>query len=109
MNELMNWTNLGTLAGATAAVLIVVQYLKPLLPKTLPTRLLALLVALIILEATTAITGGGVEAYGLGVLNAVLVASSAMGAYQVTFAPSDAEKVANADDGGAEAGSDEGS
>jgi hypothetical protein len=104
MTDLMSWTNLGTLAGATAAVVLVVQYLKPLMPAVLPTRLLALLVALVILEAATAITGGSVQAYGLGVLNAVLVASSAMGAYQVTFAASDAAKAANSDDGGAEAG-----
>jgi hypothetical protein len=39
------------------------------------------------------------------VLNALLVASSAMGAYQVTFAASDTAKAAYADDGGAEAGS----
>jgi len=104
MNELMTWTNLGTLAGATAAVLLIVQYLKPILPQRLPTRLLALLVALAVLEAATAITGGTLEAYGLSVLNAILVASSAMGAYQVTFAASDAAKAADADEGGAEAG-----
>jgi hypothetical protein len=103
MNEMMTWTNLGTLAGATAAVLLVVQYLKPLLPK-LPTRLLALILSVVLLEAVTAISGDALEAYGLALLNAVLVASSAMGAYQVTFAPGDAAKVANADDGGAEAG-----
>ena len=104
MSDLMSWTNLGTLAGAAAAVLLVVQYLKPLLPK-LPTRLLALILAVVILEAVTAISGGAIEAYGLALLNAVLVASSAMGAYQVTFAASDAAKAVNADDGGAESGS----
>lgn len=103
MNEMMSWANLGTLAGATAAVLLIVQYLKPLFPK-LPTRWLALALAVVILEAATAIAGGPPEAYGLALLNAVLVASSAMGAYQVTFAPSDAAKAANSDDGGAEAG-----
>ena len=104
MSDLMSWTNLGTLAGATAAVLLVVQYLKPLVQSVFPTRALALLVALILLEAVTAISGGPIEAYGLALLNAVLVASSAMGAYQVTFAASDAAKAADADDGGAEAG-----
>jgi hypothetical protein len=103
MSDLMSWTHLGTLAGATAAVLLVVQYLKPLLP-WLHTRLLALILAVVLLEAVTAISGGALEAYGLALLNAVLVASSAMGAYQVTFAASDAAKAANADDGGAEAG-----
>ena len=112
-----------TLAGATAAVLLIVQYLKPILPQRLPTRWLALIVALAILEGATAIAGGTLEAYGLAVLegataiaggtleayglavlNAVLVASSAMGAYQVTFAAGDAAKAAQADEGGAEAG-----
>lgn len=105
MNEMMTWSNLGTLAGATAAVLLIVQYLKLLLPK-FPTRWLALILSVLIMEAFTAISGGAIQDYGLALLNAVLVASSAMGAYQVTFAPSDAAKKANADDGGAEAGGD---
>jgi hypothetical protein len=91
MNELMTWANLGTLAGAVAAVLLIVQYVKPLIPK-LDTRLLALIVSVIILEAATVISGGGLQDYALAVLNAILVASSAMGAYQVTFASSDAAK-----------------
>ena len=105
MTELMSWTNLGTLAGATAAVLLVVQYLKPLLPSVFPTRALALILSVVILEAATAISSGPIEAYGLALLNAVLVASSAMGAYQVTFSSSDATKAAGTVDGGAEAGS----
>ena len=103
MNELMTWTTLGTFVGATAAVLLIVQYLKPLLPK-LDTRLLALIVAVVILEGATAITCGAAQDYIVAVLNAVLVASSAMGTYQVTFAASDAASKANSDDGGAEAG-----
>ncbi len=106
MNELMSWTTLGTLAGATAAVLLIVQYLKPLLPK-LDTRLLALIVAVVIHEGAPALAGGAAQDYVDGVLNAVLVASTAMGAYgayQVTFAASDAASKANSDDGGAEAG-----
>jgi cytochrome bd-type quinol oxidase subunit 2 len=103
MEEMMTWTSLGTLVGATAATLLIVQYAKSLLPN-LPTRWLALIVATVLMVATTALSGGSVEAYGLALLNAVLVASSAMGAYQVTFAPGDATKAANSDDGGAEAG-----
>jgi hypothetical protein len=101
MDEMMSWTNLGTLTGATAAVLLIVQYTKSLFPK-IPTRWLALGLAVLILEVTTALVGGPPEAYGLAVLNAVLVASSAMGAYEVTFAPVDAAKRGN--EGGAEAG-----
>lgn len=91
MNELMTWANLGTLAGAMAAVLVIVQYVKPLIPK-LDTRVLALIVSVIILEAATAISGGTVQDYGLAILNAILVASAAMGAYQVTFKAVDDKK-----------------
>lgn len=91
MNELMTWANLGTLAGAMAAVLVIVQYVKPLIPK-LDTRVLALVVSVIILEAATAISGGTVQDYGLAILNAILVASAAMGAYEVTFKAVDDKK-----------------
>ena len=88
MNDLMTWANLGTMAGAVAATLLVVQYIKPLI-QFIDTRLLALIVALVILVAATAIAGGSVAEYGLAVLNSVLVASAAMGAYVVTFKPGD--------------------
>jgi hypothetical protein len=101
MEEMMTWTSLGTLVGATAATLLIVQYAKSLLPN-LPTRWLALIVAGVLMLATTALSGGTVEAYGLALFNAVLVASSAMGTYQVTFGPADAAKKDN--EGGAEAG-----
>lgn len=84
MEELFNWGTLGTLAGATVAVVIITQYLKPLLPK-INTRLLALILSGIILIGVTAISGGALEDYGLAILNAVLVASTAMGAYEVSF------------------------
>lgn len=91
MNELMNWTTLGTMAGATAAVLVIVQYIKPLVPK-LDTRILALILSVIVLEVATAISGGGIQEYAIGLLNAVLVASAAMGSYEVTFKASDEAK-----------------
>lgn len=87
----MTWANLGTLAGAMAAVLVIVQYVKPLIPK-LDTRVLALIVSVVILEAATAISGGTVQDYGLAILNAILVASAAMGAYEVTFKTADEKK-----------------
>ena len=91
MEELFSWELLGTLTGATACVLIITQYIKPLLPK-LNTRLIALILATIILVAVTAVTRGEIADYGLALLNAILVASTAMGAYQVTFAPVDERK-----------------
>ena len=93
MNELMNWTTLGTMAGATAAVLVIVQYVKPLIPK-LDTRIMALILSAIVLEAATAISGGGVQEYAIALLNSVIVASAAMGSYEVTFKASDEAKKA---------------
>lgn len=93
MNELMTWVNLGTLAGATAAVLLIVQYIKPFFQK-IDTRLLALILSIIVLEGATAISGGAVQDYAIAVLNAVLVASAAMGVYEVTFKASDVVKKA---------------
>ena len=91
MNELFNWGTMGTMAGATAAVLLITQYIKPLLPK-IDTRVLALILSVVILETATAIAGGNAQEYIIAVLNAVLVSSAAMGAYTVTFKPSDEEK-----------------
>lgn len=91
MNELATWASLGTMAGAVAATLLIVQYIKPMI-QSIDTRLLALIVALIVLVAATAITGGSVEAYGLAVVNSFIVASSAMGVYQITFKKTDEAK-----------------
>ena len=93
MNDLATLAFLGTFAGAVAFTLLIVQYFKPLLPK-LNTQLFAFLVALVIMVGVTAAKVGSISDYGLAVINAVLVASSAMGAYQVTFAKSDAAKKA---------------
>jgi hypothetical protein len=100
MDEMMNWVSLGTLAGSTAAVLLIVQYAKPLFPR-LDTRVLALMVAAVLLQLATAFTGGDLQQHVIAVLNSFLVASSAMGLYQVTFSRSDAIR---REDGGAESG-----
>lgn len=93
MNDLATLAFLGTFAGAVAFTLLIVQYFKPMLP-SLNTQLFAFLVALLIMVGVTLAKGGTITDYGLAVINAVLVASSAMGAYQVTFAKSDAAKKA---------------
>ncbi len=90
--ELFTWTALLTVAGASAAVLLILQFTKTLLPAAFPTRLAAWILSLVILEVATAITGGTPEAYGIAVLNSVVVATAAMGAYDVTFAKLDARK-----------------
>jgi len=88
MNELITWAGLGTFAGAVAATLLIVQYVKPAFPG-IDTRLMALGIALLIQIGVTLIAGGLAQDYALAVFNAVLVASSAMGTYQVTFADGD--------------------
>lgn len=88
MNEFTTWANLGTMAGAVAAVLVVIQYIKAPLDKVwkVPTRALVYVLSLGILLAAQAALGGlTVESAGLSALNAVVVALAAMGAYEATF------------------------
>lgn len=84
-----SWEQLATIAGATLATLLIVQLLKLPLDKVwkLPTRIVAYIIALIILLLATMFTTGlTVENAALSVINAVIVALAAMGAYEVTFA-----------------------
>lgn len=88
------WESLSTLAGATAATLMIVQFLKTPLDKVwyIPTRLLVYLTAAAILMTARAFMGG-VTAQGvmLSLVDAVLVALSAYGSYELTFAKNDKE------------------
>jgi hypothetical protein len=83
------WHSLGTTAGAAAAVLMIVQLIKAPLDRVwkLPTRLVAYMVAFILLLAAQHFTGGlSMESVMLAAVNAAMVALSAYGAYEVTFA-----------------------
>lgn len=88
------WEMLGTIAGATAATLLIVQYLKSMIDQIVhvPTRLLALVVALMLLLGahafTTGITWSDVP---LILVNAFVVALAAMGAYENTFGRPDTD------------------
>jgi hypothetical protein len=99
--ELFTWAMLLTVAGATAAVLLILQFTKPLLPAKFPTRLAALILSFLILEIATAIAGGTWQQYAIGFFNSFVVATAAMGTYEVTFAKLDAVKKSNVPDGGA--------
>jgi len=90
--ELFTWATLATVAGASAAVLLILQFTKTLLPAKFPTRLAAFILSVVILEVATAIAGGTPEQYGIGIINAVIVATAAMGAYELTFKSSDDAK-----------------
>ena len=84
------WAYLATIAGATAATLLIVQFLKLPLDKAfgnIPTRLVAYVIALIIMLVATAFTTGlTAENALLAVVNAFVVALAAMGGYEITFA-----------------------
>ena len=89
------WQYLGTMAGATAATLMVVQYTKVQLDKVwkIPTRLYVYMIALVILLVSALFTGGlTVESGVLAVMNAFMVSVGAYGTYEMTFARKDAEK-----------------
>ena len=86
------WEILATVAGATAATLLIVQYTKAPLDKVwkVPTRVFVWLVALLILlGAQGFMTGLTWSAVPLIVVNAFVVALAAMGAYEATFAKSE--------------------
>lgn len=83
------WAYLATIAGAAAATLLIVQFLKVPLDKVwkIPTRVFVYVVALAILAAGTAFTVGlTLENAPLCALNAFIVAVEAYGAYELTFA-----------------------
>lgn len=83
------WAYLATIAGATAATLLIAQFMKFPLDRVwkIPTRLLVYLIALIILVVATAFTSGiTLNSFLLAVLNAFIVALSAYGGYELTFA-----------------------
>ncbi|MGI6239544.1 MAG: hypothetical protein ACOYI5_07945 [Christensenellales bacterium] len=85
---LITWDSLLTIGGATAATLLIVQYLKTPLDRVwkIPTRALVYVIALALLLAAAAFTIGiTLEGAILSILNAVLVSTSAYGAYEVTF------------------------
>ena len=85
-----DWSSLGTIAGATAATLMIVQLIKAPLDRLwkLPTRLIVYLIAFALMLLAQCFAGGGltVESALLSAVNAVMVALSAYGAYELTFA-----------------------
>ncbi|NLF29212.1 MAG: hypothetical protein GX592_15070 [Clostridiales bacterium] len=90
--EFFNWTYLASVAGATAAVLLIVQYTKAALDKILkiPTRLYAYIVAVAILLLAQGFTVGlSWRDLPLLLLNALIVATAAYGSYELTFAKVD--------------------
>lgn len=85
-----DWLRLLTMPGAVAATLLIVQYFKMPLDsvKKIPTRWVVLIIAFGVLALAKAATDGGIALmdWPLLAINTFLVASSAMGTYELTFA-----------------------
>lgn len=92
--EPYTWEYLGTIAGAAAFTLLVVQFFKVPLDKVwkIPTRVLVYIIALVTMLVATIFTDGlTIEKGILAAVNALLAALTAMGAYEVTFAKLEAK------------------
>lgn len=87
--EPFTWQYIATIAGATAATLLIVQLLKLPLDKIwkIPTRIWVYIIALALMLAAAGFTTGlDIQTGMLTMVNAVIVALAAMGAYEMTFA-----------------------
>lgn len=95
-----SWDDLGTIAGATAGVLLIVQFSKGWIDKIghMPTRLYVYTLSLTILIVARAFSGGIAWAdVPLTFINAFIVATAAMGSYELTFSRTDKEPDYNDD------------
>lgn len=85
----VTWAQLATISGAAMATMLIVQLLKLPLDKVwkIPTRIIVFLISAIILTLATYFTQGlSWNTALLTVINAVIVALTAMGGYELTFA-----------------------
>jgi len=88
--EFLTWSLLGSYAGAVTATALITQFLKavPLLKKA-PPQLLSLCVAVVLLELSMLFSGAPtLENALLSLINAVIVALSANGAYDAVHTSS---------------------
>ena len=81
MDQFFTWQMLATLAGCTTAVGIFTQFLKDAFDR-LPTQWLSYALAVVVLGLATLFTGGAdAGTWALIPFNAVIVSTSANGAY----------------------------
>ena len=96
------WADLASYAGATVAVLIIVQFTKDLpgIVK-IPTRVWAYLLSLVLLVLATVFTSDKITAsdIGLCIVNAVIVAMAAVGSYHTVADIREKDKEKEAKDG----------
>lgn len=91
VGEPLTWGYLATIAGAAALTLLIVQFLKVPLDRVwkIPTRAFAYVISLCIMLIATAFTTGlTADSALLVAANAFIAATSAYGAYELTFAKS---------------------
>jgi hypothetical protein len=83
--DLFTYQSLGTLTGAVAATVLIAEFCKQIWPQQkLSTRWIVLLIAeVVVLAADIAANGLILKDMPLDCLNGLLVASSAMGSWQV--------------------------
>ena len=84
----VSWEQLATIGGAAMATMLIVQLLKLPLDKVwkIPTRIIVFIIAAIILTLATYFTKGLTwNTALLTLINAVIVALTAMGGYELTF------------------------
>lgn len=85
----VTWEQLATIGGAALATMLIVQLLKLPLDKVwkIPTRIIVFCIAFIVLILATYFTDGlSWNTALLTIINAVIVALTAMGGYELTFA-----------------------
>lgn len=91
-NDFITLELLGTFAGMVAAVALIVQFTKGFVKSSCPdwvVRLYTLVISLAIQFFVMYVSSGlTVETVGLGVINSVLVALTAMGSYEAVTDPS---------------------
>ena len=84
----VSWAQLATISGAAMATMLIVQLLKLPLDKVwkIPTRIIVFVISFVVLcLATYFTTGLDWNNALLTVINAVIVALTAMGGYELTF------------------------
>ena len=85
----VTWEQLATIGGAALATMLIVQLLKLPLDKVwkIPTRIVVFFIAFVVLILATYFTDGlSWNTALLTIINAVIVALTAMGGYELTFA-----------------------
>ena len=91
MDEITSIAYLASVVGTAAFVLLVTQYVKKMLPEDFNIRLFVLLLCAATQIGLALIGGADVEQMILSVANSFVAATSAMGAYEVTFRKTEKE------------------